>query len=175
MGALMIAGLADLLRVLDAQAALVDELIEVAIRERDHLIAFEPHKIQACVDEKRALMERERALEEQRQDALADVLEALGVTEADVATVEDLAPLLPGDGAEAIRTRATALRERVATLKAHHTVNQEHTERAVRWVHAYVGLLRGASEPAPSNRYAPSGRSTQAAQSARTSTVHRRA
>lgn len=171
----MVRGLDELVRILDAQAALVEELIEIAIRERGHLVAFEPHKIQACVDEKRALMDRERALEEQRRDALADVLEALGLTDQDVATVDDLAAMLPKEGAEAIRERAAALRERVGTLQAHHAVNHEHTERALRWVHAYVGLLRGASDPTPTSGYAPSGRSTQTAQTSRTSTVHKRA
>lgn len=168
-------GLPELLEVLDAQVALLDELIEVAEEERAHLIAFDPHRVQACVDEKRALLERDRALEEKRRDALDVVLDALGLTEEDVATIDDLAAMLPKDDAEAIRLRATSLREKVVALKAHHAVNQEHTERALRWIHAYVGLLRGAAEPAPTNGYAPTGRSTQNTPAGKTSTVHRRA
>lgn len=162
--------LGELVRVLDEQTALIDELIEVAERERTHLIAFEPHRIQACVEEKRALLERERALEERRQVALASVLEALGVSGEDAETVDDLAALLPDGGP--LRESAGRLRERVEALGAHHAINQEHTERALRWVNAYVGVLRGAAEPTPTNRYAPSGRT---ATGGAAPTVNRRA
>ncbi|GMV41758.1 MAG: hypothetical protein AMXMBFR64_34740 [Myxococcales bacterium] len=161
----------ELVQVLDEQTALVDELIEVAERERAHLIAFEPHRIQACVEEKRALLERERALEERRQVALASVLDALGVSAEDAETVDDLAALLPSHGGE-LRESAARLRERVQALGAHHAINQEHTERALRWVNAYVGVLRGAAEPTPTNRYAPSGRT---ATGGTAPTVNRRA
>lgn len=168
-------GLDELVEVLDAQIALVDALVEVAQRERVHLIAFEPHRVQACVDEKRILLDRGSHLEELRQDALEDILEALALTTDDAPSVEDLIPLLPAPARDALRERAARLRDQVETLKTHHTVNQLHTERALRWVNAYVGLLRGATEPAPTNRYAASGRNSATPAPGATSTVHRRA
>lgn len=162
-----------LLAVMDEQVALLADLLDASQREQRHILAFEPKLVGAVVEEKKALIERERDLEERRQEAVGAVLESLGVDEADVPNVWALVPLVPQSRRSAFEDRCNELRALVDSLRELQAVSLVHAERGLDWIQGYLGKLRNASRPTPSKVYGATGRTTSQKASDKLSTVHR--
>jgi flagellar biosynthesis/type III secretory pathway chaperone len=166
-------GLEELLGVLDEQASILTDLVEIGERELQHILSFDGARVQGCVDEKKALLDADHGLARRRKSAISNVIEGLGLSEGDVETLRDLVPLLPAVGSRALAERCDLLEQRTAALRRVHEVNLEHAERGAKLAHAYTALLRGSMNPIPSKQYGASGRTSGPAAPGKASTVHR--
>ncbi len=148
-----VSALDQLLPELDRQVGLMEELVALAQREQQHLIAFEAAALASCVAEKRIAAQ---AIEVTGQKIRA-VLDPAGV-----ASVAALADLLSPPDRDRVMERVVCLRSLGQSLDELHQMTLVQARRGIGFVRGYANLLRGgdpAATPTSGGTYTAHGRS----------------
>ncbi|MGM0578348.1 MAG: flagellar export chaperone FlgN [Myxococcota bacterium] len=147
---------------LDGHIALTRQMVEIAQREQQHLIAFEPQALAGCTEEKRALMAQLEASAASVQATLEETARHEGLAaEGDGLTVRALCEHLAPARREPVETRAECLRALSSSLRELQAMTLVHAERGMRLVRSYGALLRSedpAAATEPAGLYNASGK-----------------
>jgi flagellar biosynthesis/type III secretory pathway chaperone len=144
----------DLLAVLDAQADVSEQLLQLAEARRAALVAAEADRLADLLDQEQPLLTRLRRLEAARLQLIRPLAEQLGVMPAQ-ATVSDLCAIVDPETAIALQAAKERLLATITHLNAANETNSAFLQACLDSVNASIQHLLRAVQLDP--RYASSG------------------
>jgi flagellar biosynthesis/type III secretory pathway chaperone len=144
------AGLGAAVRALDEALAdhitVIRELVDIAQREQQHLIAFETEPLEACLTTKQAMVERANVAERRTRDATTKVRVLSDVSVEEASSLRHLASRLPGEMGRETLDRCSRLRSLAQTLDELQAISAVHAERGLNVVRAWTNLLTTSAD-----------------------------
>jgi len=128
---------------LDEQIALHDQLLDVATREEQAIVAGNVEQLTALIEEQEQLIELLATLETDRMTAITAIAAATGLAADESPTLSALAAGLDRAAAEAVLGAGLALRERAVSLAEANASNAALLRGSHALVERWIGYLRG--------------------------------
>ncbi|MHC1759578.1 MAG: flagellar protein FlgN [Negativicutes bacterium] len=154
----------ELLQSMEATMALYRCMLEMSEEKKNVLVQGKPGGMEAFNRQEEALILQGNELEHRRAKATADIVNALGLSDARP-SLNDLAAVAEPEVAERLQTLRREFGSVLKELSRRNEVNAKLTEQALAFVNFNLNLL---TRRQVENTYAPAGaaappRSTQAA------------
>lgn len=145
-----------LLHTLDEELQTLEALVLCTQREQEHLLAYEPDRLEGVLDEKRRLLRQQDAQRCARERAVTLALQESHASAGE--TLSDLIDQLPTDAARPLSARRARMRALLGALAELSEVARFHAHRHLRFVRDCRSQLGGGVRNGAQTGYDAVGR-----------------